>query len=435
MDTNTAITIAVSSYFYRFSKNKYLCLWIASYFVLQSLAAQNHEPILGDILQDLTPNTIGQAGFSDPARGQIHGQIRGQINGEMQTYQILRLQLDSPQLYQAIEFQLEPYDSKAAQPVSLMLYGQAELNTQGKTIYQGTRLLTRGIAGKSLFRFDLAPQAEVSDNASANADSSLYRDAAEPERSYPKQSLLLAAKNFPIYIVLYPFQASTLDSPNNDPVYRYSVRFVKKDFGFVRFRLLPPQRVGKPNYLYDPNFYLKAQIDEHNYDWVFDHDYKEKEGPDTANLARFSQTYQLGLGRHNIQVSSQKFYARAQFQIEAGETQLVDLQLQERLSQLLLLVPKNAMLLLDGIPLQSKQRWTPAWQEVEVREQQSYHYESPRLEYRLTIPAGKHHLLVQYEGNTWQRELYFEEGSKLYFQLKWELSQQNVDKAKASDFK
>ena len=416
---------------------------------------QGREPIQGELQRDIAPGTNGNA----PYRGQL------------QVYQILRVQIGQAQLYQAIELELSPWDNtndstantandydngQNGQPVSLLVYNQlSPLNSEparddteqdDKPKYQGRRLLTRGIVGKTLLRFTL------SDEISGYNPS--RQPSLEPKRQQASQNISVKVTQFPIYIVLYPFQTveqaliaktSETSAQLGLPSYQYSLRYLRKKFGLIRIRLLPPktskdsEHNPTTNYLDDSELYLSLQIDERNHDWIFDPDYVETStdapyDPGSGHThtadslgssrARYSQPYRLGLGRHNIQVISPKYYTRAQFQLEAGETKILELQLQERLSQLRLVLPKNSVVLLDGIPLQSRQRSTPSWQDVEIRELESYHYEQTRLQYLLSVPAGKHHLLIQYEGNTWQRQIFFQEGVEQYFQLNWELSSQ-----------
>ncbi len=383
---NNGLFIMIKIAFLKFMQKQMLVL-LAFYFILQILPAQNQEPILGRLIRELQSNDA-------------------QPNGQFGIYQILSLKLKDAQLYQAVELELA-YLEQNGQPVSLMIYNQAELVTKKteNVQFQGRRLLTRGLAGKSQFRFDLISPA----NKALSSDSNVNNLG---------QNILLEVKDFPIYIVLYPFQSNAENVSN----YQYRVRFVKKNFGMVRFRLLRPQKANKSNYFENPNLHFSMEIDNRHYNWVFDRNHKNSSG--RADTAFYSKAYQIvGLGSHSIQVSSQNYYARAQFTIEVGKTKLVDLQLQERESKLVLLVPEKAMLLLDGIPLkrQSKQRWTPAWENVVIEKQNNHNYEQSRLEYSVTVPAGKHHLLIQYEGNTWQRELYLQEGDEQYFQLSWEL--------------
>ncbi len=420
---------------------------------------QGSEPIQGELQRDIAPGTSGNAPYS----------------GQLQVYQILRIQMGQAQIYQAIELELSPWDKtwdktkdstastasdydngQNGQPVSLLVYNQLspfnsepahdDTEQDDTPKYQGRRLLTRGIEGKTLLRFTL------SDEISGYNPS--QQPKLVPKQQQASQNISLEVKQFPIYIVLYPFQTvepaqavETSGTPGQLglPSYQYSLRYLRKKFGLIRIRLLPPktstdaEQNSTTNYLDDSELYLSLQIDEQNHDWIFDPDYVETstDAPYdpgsghthaadnlSSSRARYSQPYRLGLGRHSIQVSSQKYYTRAQFQLEAGETKILELQLQERLSQLRLVLPKNSVVLLDGIPLQSRQRSTPSWQDVEIRELESYLYEQTRLQYLLSVPAGKHHLLIQYEGETWQRQIFFQEGVEQYFQLNWELSSQ-----------
>ncbi|WGK68276.1 hypothetical protein P0082_07240 [Candidatus Haliotispira prima] len=439
-----------------------LCLLLLFCASLNGLAAQNGEPILGNIQTQVSS---------------LNGET---AEGQLQVYQILRLELDNPQAYQVLELEIEPLPPGPSggssggtapnQPVNLLVYSQvheaggsrAQNSRQStvRTSYKGNRLLTRGIAGRSLVRFSLAKNPETPGGLSGPRGNP-YEEAYDGGETYgetyngsngtPAYSANYSVRNIslntgslPLYVVLHPFQpnAAGLISPDllgpgfKVPQYRYNVRFIKKDFGSTRFRLIPPQagRNGKKNwgsnYLDDPNLDLRMQINGQNYRWAFDFGFVPDSGhrqgqrgvyvePDQA---RYSKVYEMGLGEHSVQVSSRQHYARAKFRIEAGDNQTIELQLQERLSQLRIVLPKDAVLLVDGIPLQSKRRWAADWQDVEIRELENYNHRLPRLQYSLTVPAGKHHLLVQYEGNTWQQEIYLREGAEQSFRLGWELS-------------
>ncbi|MEM9424547.1 MAG: hypothetical protein AAF975_07160, partial [Spirochaetota bacterium] len=188
----------------------FLGLFTLGLLLLPRLAAQ--EPILGEMLDNLDESRLSA---ENPHRGQ------------MQVYRILGLQLSNFHKYRAIEFELEP--DTIAPPVSLMVYGEAAWLSQGKAPnkprqqFQGKRLLTRGIAGKTLLRFHLR----------GNRASPLPRDGAAGAYS----DISLPENSFPIYIVLYPFQK---EAKENELHFRYKVRLIKNDFGFVRFRLQAP---------------------------------------------------------------------------------------------------------------------------------------------------------------------------------------------------
>ncbi len=435
----------------------WLSIFVACYCLLVFLYAERNlgsqelapgEPILGDMLPPIAPVASNSAA----------------ADGQLQVYQILQVQLGSAQPYQAVELQLEPAvvafqnpnNSEASegisQPVSLLVYhsvrniryagGSIAREDNANILYQGKRLWTRGLSGKSKIHFILT---EVGQNPAA--DSSISSAGPQPESHYSLNGKVLnipvAVSDFPIYIVLYPFQRSTaaltLDSRPNvdskrDPVansgagYHYQLRFIRKDYGFVRFHLQlstrQPGGQSASHYLDDPNLFLSIQIDENDHEWIFDPDFPSGQNGDPAERGRYSKNYRLGLGPHKVQISSPRYYARARFQTEAGAQQLVELRLKERLGRLQLTLPKDAMLLLDGIPLQDQQHLTPVWQDVEIREPDNYHYQQPRLQYRLTVPTGRHHVLIQYEGNTWQREIYIEEGMEQYFELDWALRSQ-----------
>ena len=316
------------------------------------------------------------------------------------------------------ELELEPLlDEGEAQnakvaAMNLLLYKQLrESNDSWGPPYRGVRLATHTLAGSALLRFAL-------DSGSKEQNTKLFL-RAEPAR-------MIESEAFPLCMALYSFGSMQQAKPAQAAGYRYNLRFVPKSSGFVQFRVFL-QAVNSN--LHDELANFRFQIDRREYELEGDEGNTESQGggPPQKNGVFYSRTYQLALGEHEVQINYENTYASAQFSIEPGQTKVVDLLLQEKLAQLRIVLPQGASLLVDGIPLSRRGQAAPVWQNVKIQKLGGYQYALPRLEYRLKLPAGKHHLLLQYEGQTWERKLYFAEGEEQYFELNWQLGSPNQE--------
>ena len=278
-----------------------------------------------------------------------------------------------------------------ANPISVVLYTQLRQEPDGT---RGIRLLTRAMARRSVLRFALAGEAGGAQSAA---------DA------------VIEAQAFPLCMALYSFGRMQ----GKAQAVGYTLRFLPKRFGFVQFRLLWNAKNPKSDW---KNF--RFQIDRQPYELETE---LEARNVRAKNEVFYSRAYRLALGEHDVQIEDQNTYASARFSIEPGQTKVVDLLLRERLGFLRIVLPQGASLLVDGIPLTNASQGgaAPVWRNVEIQRLEGYQYKLPRLEYRLKLPAGKHHLLLQYEGQTWQRELYVAEGEEQYFELGWQLGTSN----------
>ena len=342
-------------------------------------------------------------------------------SGEILANQILCVRLKDSDVYQGFELELREKDQATDEKtgetqnahmstMNLLLYTQLHKSKQsGGPPYRGIRLVTHTLAGSALLRFALGSVFEEQ-----NAKPFLGSESA----------LIIEREAFPLCMALYSF-GKMQTMPAQAAGYLYTLRFVPKNFGFVQFRLLLPNRAMNHN-LNDELTDFRLQIDRQEYQLEGNEQSVESQVGSTLpkNGIFYSRRYQLALGEHEVQINDEKTYASAQFSIKPGQTKVVDLLLQERMSQLRIVLPQGASLLVDGIPLRSGQT-APVWQNVEIQKLQGYQYALPRFEYRLKLPAGKHHLLLQYEGRTWERKLYFAEGEEQYFELNWQLGSLN----------
>ena len=400
-------------------------------FVFASLSAQQagvpgagSEPVTG----------------SEPVFAVLQGELAFDRNtasasGQIFVNQALCVRLTDFDVYQGWQLELEPgqaeisAQNRAKQQnanraaISLLLYTQLRRSEEPDGApYRGVRLLTRAIAGKAVLRFALATLAKSgSGGARSNA-----RNAA---------STAIDVAAFPVCMVLYSFGTAQKNGEAQAAAYRYILRFVPKNFGFVQFRLFLPKNSGRavnlpganlPNDWEPANF--RFQIDQRPYELEAEPKENHQNRMGETSGVFTSRLYELALGEHNARVESRNSSASAQFSIEPGQTKVVDLLLQERLARLRIVLPQGASLLVDGIPLRRSRRSgaAPVWQNVEIRRLEGYQYALPRLEYRLNLPAGNHHLLLQYEGKTWERKLYFAEGEEQYFELNWQLGGANA---------
>ena len=315
------------------------------------------------------------------------------------------VRLKDADVYRGFELELgqaagqQETQGENANPISVVWYTQLLREPDGAR--RGIRLLTRAMARRSVLRFALAASGEPDGAQMAQ------RSGADA---------VIEAKAFPLCMALYSFGRMQ----GKAQAVGYTLRFLPKRFGFVQFRLLWNAKNPKSDW---KNF--RFQIDRQPYELETE---LEARNVRAKNEVFYSRAYRLALGEHDVQIEDQNTYASARFSIEPGQTKVVDLLLRERLGFLRIVLPQGASLLVDGIPLTNASQGgaAPVWRNVEIQRLEGYQYKLPRLEYRLKLPAGKHHLLLQYEGKTWQRELYVAEGEEQYFELGWQLGSPNA---------
>ena len=349
---------------------------------------------------------------SEPVFAALQGELAfdrstASASGQIFVDQGFCVHLKDADVYRGFELELgqaagqREIQGENANPISVVLYTQLRQEPDGT---RGIRLLTRAMARRSVLRFALAASGEPDGAQIAQ------RSAADA---------VIEAKAFPLCMALYSFGRMQGAAQGKAQAVGYTLRFLPKRFGFVQFRLLWNAKNPKSDW---KNF--RFEIDRQPYELETE---LEARNVRAKNEVFYSRAYRLALGEHDVQIEDQNTYASARFSIEPGQTKVVDLLLRERLGFLRIVLPQGASLLVDGIPLTNASQGgaAPVWRNVEIQRLEGYQYKLPRLEYRLKLPAGKHHLLLQYEGKTWQRELYVAEGEEQYFELGWQLGTSN----------
>ena len=351
----------------------------------------------------------GQA--NEPVFAALQGELAfdrstASASGQIFVDQGFCVRLKDADVYRGFELELgqaagqRETQGENANPISVVLYTQLRQEPDGT---RGIRLLTRAMARRSVLRFALAASGEPDGAQMAQ------RSAADA---------VIEAKAFPLCMALYSFGRMQGAAQGKAQAVGYTLRFLPKRFGFVQFRLFGNAKNPKSDW---KNF--RFEIDRQPYELETE---LEAQNARAKNEVFYSRAYRLALGEHDVQIEDQNTYASARFSIEPGQTKVVDLLLRERLGFLRIVLPQGASLLVDGIPLRRRGGAAPVWRNVEIQRLEGYQYALPRLEYRLKLPAGKHNLLLQYEGKTWQRELYVAEGEEQYFELGWQLGSPNA---------